>query len=150
MHGLRRWDLVLNKPYSDGGYENSSRVQKNGWDNVGVKAAAKVHGCTLNDPSSGPCKGWTAEVAFPLAGLSFNNTNTVPPKPGSYWRCALTSPPTFSCDYGCSSVIETRKSAHRFRGLTAAVDSHVKMWQDQLQPCGVEGARRRQRLCPRR
>ena len=35
MRGLRRWDLVLNKPYSDGGYENSSRVQKNGWDNVG-------------------------------------------------------------------------------------------------------------------
>ena len=89
---VRRWDLVLNKPYSDGGYENSSRVQKNGWDNVGVKAAAKVHGCTLNDPSSGPCKGWTAEVAFPLAGLSFNNTNTVPPKPGSYWRCARISP----------------------------------------------------------
>ena len=100
-----RWDLVLNKPYSDGGYENSSRVQKNGWDNVGVKAAAKVHGCTLNDPSSGPCKGWTAEVAFPLAGLSFNNTNTVPPKPGSYWRCALSSPPPlrFSCEAGCSA-----------------------------------------------
>ena len=25
------WDLVLNKPYSDGGYENSSRVFPNGW-----------------------------------------------------------------------------------------------------------------------
>jgi hypothetical protein len=28
---------VLNKPYSDGGYENSSRVFPNGWDNVGVE-----------------------------------------------------------------------------------------------------------------
>ncbi len=45
-----------------------------------------VHGCKLNDPSSGPCKGWTAEVKFPLRGLSFNNTNTVPPHDGSYWR----------------------------------------------------------------
>jgi len=84
--GQRNLSQVLNKPYSDGGYENSSRVFPNGWDNIGVETGAMVHGCKLNDPSSGPCKGWTAEVKFPLKGLSFNNTNTVPPKDGSYWR----------------------------------------------------------------
>jgi hypothetical protein len=30
------WDLVLNKPYSDGGYENSSRVFPNGWVSVSL------------------------------------------------------------------------------------------------------------------
>lgn len=63
------WDLCLNKPYNNGGYENSSRVFKQtGWDDPGLRTAAKVFGCTINDPSSGPCKGWSVEIAFPLAG----------------------------------------------------------------------------------
>ena len=81
------WDLCLNKPYTNGGYENSSRVfNRSGWDDPALRTAAKVLGCTLNDPSSGPCRGWSVEIAFPLAAISLNNTNTVPPKPGKYWR----------------------------------------------------------------
>eukprot|EP00038_Savillea_parva_P012574 m.205560 g.205560 ORF g.205560 m.205560 type:complete len:442 (-) comp22997_c0_seq1:178-1503(-) len=81
------WDLCLNKPYTNGGYENSSRVfNQSGWDDPGLRTAAKVLGCTLNDPMSGPCRGWSVEIAFPLAAISLNNTNTVPPKAGQYWR----------------------------------------------------------------
>ena len=81
------WDLSLNKPYSNGGYENSSRVfGKKGWDDPGLVTAAQIHGCTLNDPSSGPCQGWSVEIKFPLKTISLNNTNTLPIKPNSYWR----------------------------------------------------------------
>jgi hypothetical protein len=81
------WDLCLNKPYTNGGYENSSRVFRgSGWDDPGLKTAAKIHGCTLNDPSSGPCTGWSVEIAFPLAAISLNNSNSLPPRPGTYWR----------------------------------------------------------------
>jgi hypothetical protein len=47
---------------------------------------ASVVGCTLNKPLSGPCEGWIAEIAFPLAAISLNNSNTLPPPEGSYWR----------------------------------------------------------------
>ena len=81
------WDLSLNKPYSDGGYENSSRVfNSSGWDDPGLRTAAKVHGCEINDPSSGPCEGWSVEIKFPLEAISLNNTNSLPPTHGSYWR----------------------------------------------------------------
>jgi hypothetical protein len=81
------WDLCLNKPYSNGGYENSSRVfPTSGWDDPGLVTAAKVHGCTVNVPSSGPCQGWSVEIKFPLAAISLNNTNELPPKHNSYWR----------------------------------------------------------------
>jgi hypothetical protein len=51
-----------------------------------VLQKASVVGCTLNEPKSGPCKGWIAEIAFPLAAISLNNTNKLPPAEGSYWR----------------------------------------------------------------
>lgn len=81
------WDLCLNKPYSNGGYENSSRVfGGSGWDDPDLLTSAKVWGCTINEPATGPCKGWTVEIKFPLKAISLNNTNTLPIKNGSYWR----------------------------------------------------------------
>ena len=98
------WSLSLDKPYSDGGYENSSRVFGNkGWTDPGVRTATKVHGCEVN--VVGPCRSWTVELAFPLATIAYNNTNTgnsngdgtgygstgtgtypLPLKQGQYWR----------------------------------------------------------------
>jgi len=89
------WDLCLNKPYSDGGYENSTRVFNNtpskpgpGWDDPGLRAKTKVYGCEINVPPKDghKCRGWTAEVAFPLRAISLNNTNHLPPARNSYWR----------------------------------------------------------------
>ena len=55
------------------------------WDDPGVKTAAKAVGCEVND-GSGTCKGWTLEIAFPLAAISLNNTNALPVKAGQKWR----------------------------------------------------------------
>eukprot|EP00759_Apiculatamorpha_spiralis_P059140 PhF_6_TR9717/c0_g1_i1/m.14955 len=81
------WDLLLNKPYEDGGYENSSRVDgSQGWDMVPpLRSAVRVDG-VLNDPSASNNK-WTVEVAFPLSKLAeFKPTTNVPPKNKDYWR----------------------------------------------------------------
>ena len=82
------WDLALKAPYENGGYENSSRKGAAAccWDDPGLKAATSVVGCKLNEPKTGPCAGWIAEIAFPLAAISLNNTNSLPPAEGSYWR----------------------------------------------------------------
>mmetsp|Transcript_33899 Transcript_33899/g.66132 ORF Transcript_33899/g.66132 Transcript_33899/m.66132 type:complete len:401 (-) Transcript_33899:300-1502(-) len=81
-----QWALCLNRPYSDGGYENSSRVMPNGWSMPAAVAAAAVDGCKVNDASSGSCRGWTVEVALPLADLAFNTTRDGQPVDGELWR----------------------------------------------------------------
>lgn len=83
------WDLVLNKPYSDGGYENSSRVfGHEGFDMLPpLRCGVSIDGGSINDPSSSPdTHGWTVEVAIPLASLAINETVTVPPADGVFWR----------------------------------------------------------------
>lgn len=55
------WDLLLTKPYKDGG------KAVNAWEIAGLKTAVAVQG-TLNDPRDTDT-GWTVEVAWPWAGL---------------------------------------------------------------------------------
>uniref|UniRef100_A0A7S0FKB5 Carbohydrate-binding domain-containing protein n=1 Tax=Pyrodinium bahamense TaxID=73915 RepID=A0A7S0FKB5_9DINO len=82
-----RWSLCLNKPYGDGGGENSTRVLKErGWTMLPrTKIAVKVipRGA-INDPSR-PSKAWTVEVALPLADLAYNSTAALP-QHGTFWR----------------------------------------------------------------
>jgi hypothetical protein len=86
------WDLCLNKPYNDGGQENSSRVfGPAGWDYalpVGrphtLRAGTQVFG-VLNDPSQ-PAFGWSAEIGLPLSKLAENTSAVVPPREGDIWR----------------------------------------------------------------
>lgn len=83
------WDLVLNKPYSDGGYENSSRVYgEEGFDmQPPLACGVSIAGGAINDPSTSPdTLSWTVEVAIPLASLAVNETVTLPPKDGTFWR----------------------------------------------------------------
>ena len=73
------WDLLLIKPYRDGGPAVHS------WDIQGLKTAVHVIG-TLNDPSDGD-KAWTLEIALPFAVLK----ECIPGKPerpsaGDQWR----------------------------------------------------------------
>jgi hypothetical protein len=79
------WDLLLNKPYDDGGGENSSRVfGPAGWDmQPPLHARTHVWG-TINDPSASTT-GWSVEVALPIAKL-LDNTTGVPPSDGAFWR----------------------------------------------------------------
>ena len=75
------WDLLLTKPYKDGGHAVHA------WEIVGLKTAVKLDG-TLNDPRDTD-KGWTLEIKWPWKGLPelVNVKKTpVPPKDGDQWR----------------------------------------------------------------
>lgn len=76
------WDLTLNKPYNDGGYENSSRVfGPAGWDMWPRVTVATATDGVLNDPQA-PATWWSVEASFPLSDLAYNTTAAVPPQPG--------------------------------------------------------------------
>jgi hypothetical protein len=71
------WDLLLTKPYRDGGTYVSS------WDYEGLQTAVYLSG-TLNNPTDkDTC--WTVEMAFPFTSYSDSGVH-IPPKPGDQWR----------------------------------------------------------------
>lgn len=72
------WDLLLTKPYKDGGRA------VNGWEIIGLKTGVKVQG-TLNDPRDTDT-GWTLEIKWPWKGLRELATFTPTPKDGDQWR----------------------------------------------------------------
>jgi hypothetical protein len=72
------WDLLLIRPYRDGG------PAVNAWDIQGLKTAVHVDG-TLNDPSDTD-KGWTVEIAIPWEVLGQAAGRRTPPGPGDIWR----------------------------------------------------------------
>ncbi|KAJ3311498.1 hypothetical protein HDV04_003985 [Boothiomyces sp. JEL0838] len=78
------WVLLLNRPYADGGGENSTRVYgSDGFDIVGRKHAVSIKG-KLNDINS-VNKQWSVEIAFPLQQL-YQLTAASHPKDGDFWR----------------------------------------------------------------
>mmetsp|Transcript_19695 Transcript_19695/g.51374 ORF Transcript_19695/g.51374 Transcript_19695/m.51374 type:complete len:451 (+) Transcript_19695:175-1527(+) len=83
------WDLCLNKPYIDGGHENSTRVFGGaGWEmQPPLVSATALRGaaCELNKPGAA-CRGWTAEVALPLDSLRFNTSAGPPVADADFWR----------------------------------------------------------------
>jgi len=72
------WDLLLVRPYRDGG------PAVNAWDIQGLETAVQVQG-TLNDPSDRDT-GWTVEIAFPWPVLAQCAGRPAPPGPGDIWR----------------------------------------------------------------
>jgi hypothetical protein len=72
------WDLLLIKPYRDGGPAVHS------WDIQGLKTAVKING-TLNNPNDKD-KGWFVEMAIPWDVLKECAFPTSVPKPGDQWR----------------------------------------------------------------
>ena len=72
------WDLLLSKPYKDGGRAIDA------WEITGLKTAVHVDG-TLNDPSDKD-RGWTVEIFWPWKSLKELSRCVVPPKHGDQWR----------------------------------------------------------------
>ncbi|MCU0704651.1 MAG: carbohydrate-binding family 9-like protein [Fimbriiglobus sp.] len=72
------WDLLLTKPYKDGG------KAINAWEITDLKTAVKVNG-TLNDPSDKDI-GWTVEIAWPWGSLIELGNKVSLPKDGDRWR----------------------------------------------------------------
>lgn len=72
------WDLMLVKPYRDGGEAIDS------WDIQGLKRGIKLNG-TLNDPSDVDL-GWTVELAIPWSVLKESAKDGKRPGIGDQWR----------------------------------------------------------------
>lgn len=72
------WDLLLVKPYRDGGPAIHS------WDIQGLKTAVYVDG-TLNNPNDKD-KGWSVEIAIPWEVLKEAAAFKKKPEPGDQWR----------------------------------------------------------------
>ncbi len=71
------WDLLLTKPYRDGGTAIDS------WDIQGLKTGIGVRG-TLNDPSDTD-EGWSVELAIPWSVLEECAHRPAPPEDGDQW-----------------------------------------------------------------
>jgi hypothetical protein len=72
------WDLLLGKPYKDGGPAD------NALELVGMKTAVHVDG-TLNDPSDKD-KGWSVEIAIPWSAIRKYARRPAPPRHNDKWR----------------------------------------------------------------
>jgi Carbohydrate family 9 binding domain-like len=72
------WDLLLEKPYRDGG------PAVDAWEVPGLKTATHVNG-KLNDPD-GEDESWTVELAIPWEALKPRANRPTPPKDGDQWR----------------------------------------------------------------
>ena len=72
------WDLLLPRPYKDGG----SAV--NAWEIPGLKTAVFVDG-TINDPADTD-RAWSVEIAFPWKVLGELAHRPAPPRDGDQWR----------------------------------------------------------------
>jgi hypothetical protein len=76
-------DLLMDKPYSEGGRADLS------WNCVGMESAVSVTG-TLNDAAR-PDTQWTCEVALPFDELAFLAPSMAfPPAAGNSWRILVT------------------------------------------------------------
>ncbi len=72
------WDLLLTKPYKDGGRA------LNAWEITGLKTAVKING-TLNNPADKDV-GWTLEIRWPLEGLQELTAKKIDIRDGDQWR----------------------------------------------------------------
>jgi hypothetical protein len=72
------WDLLLTKPYKDGGRAVDA------WEITGLKTAVKVRG-TIND-SRDTDTGWTLEIRWPWKSLQELSRAKLPPKDGEQIR----------------------------------------------------------------
>jgi hypothetical protein len=72
------WDLLLLKPYRDGG------PAINGWDIAGLKTGVHIDG-TINNPRDVD-KGWTIEFVIPLSQIRDWRPGKGTPVSGDQWR----------------------------------------------------------------
>ncbi|MFT6827868.1 MAG: hypothetical protein ACI9Z3_000967 [Roseivirga sp.] len=72
------WDLMLTKPYRDGGNAIDN------WTIKGLRTAVNLSG-SINDPNDTD-KGWSVEIAIPLQVLKEGSMVKVPPREGDVWR----------------------------------------------------------------
>lgn len=72
------WDLLLPRPYRDGGFRISA------WDMRGLMTAVRIKG-EVNNPHADNL-GWSLEVAMPMGALRECAKSGQPPQVGCVWR----------------------------------------------------------------
>ncbi len=72
------WDLLLERPYRDGG------PALDAWDLHGMRTGVWIDG-TLNDPLDTD-GGWSVEIAIPWDDIASLDARSMPPSPGTQWR----------------------------------------------------------------
>ena len=75
------WDLLLTKPYRDGGQAID------GFDFKGIECAVKIDG-ELNNPDANNIY-WSVEIKIPWKGIAKHGGASEPPKPGEHARFNL-------------------------------------------------------------
>ncbi|KAJ0404871.1 hypothetical protein ATCC90586_007821 [Pythium insidiosum] len=81
------WNLQLDRPYRDGGHENSTRVDpRHGFDLVGKGFQSAVFTEGPPNDAAQSLHYWTVEMALPMRHLVDNASAPLPPKAGSFWR----------------------------------------------------------------
>lgn len=83
------WNLMLDKPYGDGGSEHSARIAKPGekqyYEVHHQRTAVKLLEGELNNPNSGTT--WSLEIAISYKDImAFIENNPIPPSAGMMWR----------------------------------------------------------------
>lgn len=103
----KQWSLLLNKPYGDGGSENSRRVNPTGGFDLQAVVAVSNDG-QVNDPNV-TATHWIAEIAIPFTKLGRT------PEQGAYWRI------NFSRVQWRAKVVDSTK----YQKLSGAEDNWV-------------------------
>jgi hypothetical protein len=111
------WDLMLIKPYRDGG------PAINGWDIAGLQSAVDVRG-TLNRPGDKD-EGWSVEIAMPWKILREASASRKTPQPGDRWRV------NFSRVQWDVDVVEGRYVKRLKPGSTDPLPEHNWVWSPQ-------------------
>jgi len=84
------WNLMLDRPYGDGGSEHSGRVAKPGdaqyYDVNGLKTATKILEGKVNDSAPNSKVVWSVEIALSHKDTLHNHKWASTPTTGSHWR----------------------------------------------------------------
>ena len=84
------WNLMLDKPYGDGGSEHSGRVAKPGdmqyYDVNGLKSATKILQGKANDSTPNSKTVWSVEIALSHKDTLHSHPWASTPTVGSHWR----------------------------------------------------------------
>ena len=83
------WNLMLTRPYADGGEEYSGRIATRGgakfYEVDAQRTATRVLSGKLNDPDSGPCS-WSVEIALAHSDTTRQLAHAAAPVVGRRWR----------------------------------------------------------------
>ena len=111
------WDLMLIKPYRDGG------PAVHAWDIAGLQIGVDVRG-TVNRPGDRD-KGWTIEIAMPWKILREAAPDHKPPRPHDQWRV------NFSRVEWQVDVADNRYAKRRKAGTTDLLPEDNWVWSPQ-------------------